>query len=272
MVEVNPRPRSQSPLVQIVVALISGAAGMYCLQTFRAAADSSAAAARKNSHPIEAGETPPRPVEAPRPAAPAPAVSADDSSRFKPAPPAAVSMMVVPEPGGVSGGVVAVGDDVPAPPAAAPAAETKAEAGEAPAAEAKPPVIHLQESGLQSRYVGSIGHGFNAPALSPHVFAKPKKAAAKAAPPPAAPPKPAPHYMAVARNLDEKGIPQKDVFVPSLLHPEDLPDEEFWTYDRKRKAVLAGIIALSGVFYFMFALGWFQSLVAKPRYEDERIL
>ncbi len=173
-------------------------------------------------------------------------------------------MMIVPEPGAASGGVVSIGDDEAAPDRAPPASANETKPGAASTRQGTP-VVHLQHSNLHSRYTGDIGHDFESPALSPRAFAK--KEAPKIAR--TAPPKAAPRLISVPRNLDVKGIPEKDIFVPSLLHPEIVPEEPFWSYERKRKAVVAGLIFFTGVFYLMFSLGFFNSLVAKPRYEDE---
>lgn len=261
MVEVNPRPRKQPLFVQVSVAVVSGAAAMSFIQTVLPGSPSAppprAAAPAVRAEPQRPSETAPAAVREP-----SASQADDDSSRFRSAPPAAVSMMVVPEDGGANAGIVAIGDDAPPSPAAAAAAP----AAEKAAPEKKSSVIHLQKSGLRSRYSGGVGHEFQAPALAPHVFAK--KEAPKEAPPPA-PPKSAPHYITAPKALSERGVPQKDVFVPSVIHPEDVPDEPFWTYERKRKAVVAGLIALSGLIYFLVVLGFFNSIVAKPRDDDE---
>jgi hypothetical protein len=167
-------------------------------------------------------------------------------------------MLIAPEPGGAPGDVVSIGEDEPAPAAAAPAAVIAAAASPPQAT----PVIHLQRSGLHGAYTDHVGHDFQSPQLSPRSFAK--KAAPKA-PPPEAAPKTIPHFITSPRSLDDTGIPQKDVFVPSSLHPEIVPETVFWDYEHKRKAVIAGLIALTGVLYLMFVMGVFNALVAKPR-------
>ena len=264
MVEINPRPRKPNLFVQVSVAVISGAAAMYCIQSFHAAGESAAPALRQSSPAIEPNA--PQPPNQPAPGAPPPAPALDpgvEPPRAQAAPPAAVSMLIMPEPGGASGGIVSVGEDEPVPGGTAPSAVKKTGSPATPARK-ETPVIHLQHSGLQSRYTGHIGHDFQSPQLAPRVY--PKKEAPKAElAAEALEPKPAPHFIAVPRNLDEKGIPQKDIFVPSSLHPEFVPEQPFWDYERKRKAVFAGLIALSGILYLMSVHGLFTSLFSKAR-------
>ena len=125
-------------------------------------------------------------------------------------------------------------------------------------------MVHLQPSGLHSRYTDhDVGQGFQSPQLAAPLIHR------KETPPAGPAAQPGQHFISAPRMVGGKGIPQKDLFVPSMLHPEIVPERPFWDYERKRKAAVAWIVALSGIFYLMFALGFFRSLVAKPRYEDE---
>lgn len=262
MVEVIRRPHKPNLFVQVFVAVISGAAAMYCIQNLRIAPAPSAPAARAPTPSAAKASESPRPVEPP-PALPDPSI---EPTRFKTETPAPQSMMIVPEPGGAQAGIVAVGAEEPPPPGPGGASPPTVKKKDLPAAPAAQAAIHLQRSGLHSPYSGqTIGHGFDSPQLSPRIYAKkeapkpPKEAAPEAV-------KPAPaHLIDAPQILNDKPIPQKDIFVPSLIHPEIVPEQPFWDEDLKRKTILAGLIAVSGILYLLLAMGFLNSIVGKPR-------
>jgi hypothetical protein len=261
MVEVIRRPHKPNLFVQVSVAVISGAAAMYCIQNLKVSSVPPAPAARAPA-PVETKAPEAQPVEPP-PALPDPSI---ERARFKLDAPAPSSMMIVAEEGGGDKGIVGVGSDEPIPPArdAGSALAKKAKAA-APAAKAAP-AFHLQQSGLHSPYSGQIiGHGFASPPMQAKLFAKKEapQAPEEAAPAPA---KARPvALISGPRIINEKQIPQKDIFVPSLLHPELVPDQPFWDPDLKRKTVLAGLIAAAGLGYLLLGMGFFASVIGKPR-------
>jgi hypothetical protein len=269
MVEVVRRPRKPNLLVQVTVAVVSGAAAMYCIQNIQPLATTKEASTARSETPPPPSPPPPKaePVSAP---AEGPTPDPDiASNRVAAAPPAANSMMIVPEPGGASGGVVAIGEDAPvqaAPPAPPRDPAPKPDEEELPK---KAPTPHLTKSALQSRYVPSIGSGFESSSLTAPQFAQAPKPKPKSAPAPVEKPKEAPHFIVAPKSLNDKPIQQEDVFVPSLLHPEIVPERPFWDNDRKRKAALTGLIAITGFFYLLFVMGVFNSFLAKPKYEEE---
>lgn len=261
MVEVIPRPHKPNLFVQVSVAVISGAAAMYCIQNLKVSSVAPALAAR-DSAPVETKVPEPQSVEPP-PALPDPTI---EPARFKVDVPAPSSMMVVAEDGGADKGIVAVGSDEPVR-AARDGGTTPPLKKAKPAAPAKwTPAVHLQHSGLHSPYSGeTIGHGFEALPMQFKPFAKKEapQVPEEAAPVPVKAPPAA--FISGPRIINEKQIPQKDIFVPSLLHPELVRDKSFWDPDLKRKTLLAGLIAAAGLGYLLLGMGFFASVIGKPR-------
>lgn len=265
MVELNPRPSKPNLFVQVTVAVISGAAVMYMIQNFQASppALGAAAPAAAPAQPRKFVDVVPMPVEP----QPPPVDSSIKPTRYAGPAPAASSMMIVPEEGAATGGVVSVGDDSPAPARAPSASSPDPEDPRAPAVPGRTvPEVHLQKSNLRSRSSGiSVGHDFETPRLQARVYARKEapaavKAKAKAAA--AAEVK----TISYARDL-AKPIPQKDVFVPSLLHPEILPEREFWDAERKRKVAISALVALAGIGYLLTAFGFIN--LGSRRVEDD---
>jgi hypothetical protein len=260
VVEVVRRPHKPNLFVQVSVAVISGAAAMYCIQNLRFVPEPSKAGPAVPPAPIEPKAAPaPEPAEPP-PAQPDPSI---EPPRFKTEVLAPRSMMVVPEKDGADSGIVSVGSDEPVPAAREAAAPPPKKAESAPASKAEP-IIHLQRSGLHSPYSGqTIGHGFESAALQPRPFAKKEapKPVEEEAPVKAAPPR----LIGAPRIINPAQIPQKDIFVPSLLHPEVVPDPPFWDRELERKAILAGLVALAGIGYLLVGMGFLSTLVGRPR-------
>jgi hypothetical protein len=261
MVETNPIPRKTNLFVQVSVAVVSGVAATVFIQNFIAAPRLPAPAPVKTEAPSEA-----KPEPAPEPAAPP---ADNEVDKAIPHPPVADAMMVVPETGGAAPGIVSLYGEEPASPreAAAPPAAVKPAPRTAPAKKAIP-AIHLEHSGTRSVYSGpAVGHAFSSD-LKPLTFAKIAAPAPKAPAPEAAKaPPPAPPLKFYPILLDKKAIPRKDLFVPSLLHPEIVPEVPFWTDERKRKAVISGLITVAGILYLMLGAGIIR--VDKPKYEAE---
>jgi hypothetical protein len=257
MVEVIRRPHKPNLFVQVSVAVISGAAAMYCIQNLKVS--SAPAPGARVPAPVETKAPEPQPVDPP-PALPDPTI---EPARFKIDAPAPRSMMVVAEEGGADKGIVGVGSDEPIP-AASDGGPAPKKAKSAARAAKGAPAIHLQQSGLRSPYSGqTIGHGFAAPPMQPKLFAKKE---APQSPEEAAPVKARPAALISGpRIINQKQIPQKDIFVPSLLHPELVPDQPFWDPDLKRKTLLAGLIAAAGLGYLLLGMGFFASVIGKPR-------
>lgn len=263
MVELNPRPYKPNLFVQVSVAVISGAAAMYCIQNLRLAPAPRAPEARES-----AAKAPP-PSSEPPPALPDSSIA---PARFKAAAPTARSMMVVPEPGGAEEGILSVGADEPAAERRGGDSRTAPKKKKSPEAPVRKeiPAVHLRRASFHSPYAGpAVGRGFESAPLAPHLFPKKEEAAPaeeeQAAPPPVKTP---PRLIVAPRILSVKPIPQKDIFVPSLLHPEIVPEKPFWNDERKYKALLSGLVALFGVLYLLSALGFFNAFIAKPRDSD----
>jgi len=260
MVELNPKPYKPNLFVQVSVAVISGAAAMYCIQNVRLAPAPSAPAARES-----AAKPPPLPGEPP----PALPDSSIEPARFKIAAPTARSMMIAPEPGGAGEGIVSVGADEPA--------AARSEGDLRPAVKKKKPLaastrkdipaVHLRRASFHGPYAGpAVGHGFESSQLAPRLF--PKKETTAPPEPEEVSPEPVktpPRLLVAPRILSVKPIPQKDIFVPSLLHPEIVTERPFWNDERKYKALLSGLVSLFGVLYLLSALGFFNAFIAKPR-------
>jgi hypothetical protein len=259
MVELNPRPEKPNLFLQVSIAVISGAAAMYFISNFSAAPlpkillQPQAAAA-----PETKVAQPPRPAE---PAPPAAEPSDAEPARYKPAPPPESAMLIKPEPGGAEPGMVSVfGEDAPEQSA------TQAAKKEAQAASAAKPVpgVRLEHRAMRTSYASqAIGHDFDAPRLAAKIYAKPVKEKEKEK----ETPKAKPQTKSYPIFFDKKPIPQKDIFVPSLLHPEIVPEQPFWDYERIRKAVISGIITVSGIVYLLFAMGVIS--IGKRRVEND---
>jgi hypothetical protein len=176
-------------------------------------------------------------------------------------------MMIVPETGGATGGVVQIGgDELPAKPAAAPqAAATKAAVLEKKEASE----FHLQRSNLRPSIAGvSVGRGFDSPRMNARVYAKAKK---EAAPPAQKTREARPELPTITRARDlSTPLPQKDIFVPSLLDPEVVPEHPFWDAERERRVMTSGLVAVAGIIYLLFAMGVFNSMFGSARVENDQ--
>ena len=258
MVELNPRPRRLNLFVQVTVAVISGAAAMYFIQTVQPGA-------LLGKYSSIQSKAPPLTAHSAAPPAAASAPDPDvESNRFKAAPPAAVSMLLVPEPGGAEADIVSVGDDASGP----------AERGVQPRVGARnlepetsgkgTPIVHLKPSAFHGRSAQVGGHGFEESALTAPQFTNERKSVSE----PEAPSRTAPRFITYPRNLSDKPIPQKDLIVPSILHPETAPEKPFWDFERKSKAAFAGLIAVSGLAYLLLMLGSGAAFV-KPKFEEK---
>jgi len=273
MPELNPRPHKPNLFVQVSVAVISGAAVMYIVQNFSDAPVVQRYLFTKDATKVVAKAAEPEKASPPpqRPAPTTEDLQDINAVRAQLPAPAPSSMMVVPEPGGRGDGILAVdGDESMLEP------EKSDKAGE-PDQPERPkaktlsatgaPVLHLGEP-TDRRVIGGmkVGTGFGSKALHVHEFAK-KEAPAPVAPKPKEKPKPQTKHYAML--FEKTPIPRKDLYVPGLLNPDVVPEKEFWDEKRKRNVVLAGLIALFGIFYLLFATGAFG--VGKRREGDLEI-
>jgi hypothetical protein len=261
MAETNPIPRKTNLFVQVSVAVISGVAATFFIQNFI-----STPALERTAPPKIQPASEARAPESQR--HPDASDAGTEVDKNIPHPPAADSMMVVPETGGAAPGMISIYGEEPAAQAAAPSAAEKAAPNKALAGKKTMPAIHLEHPGSRSVYSGPVvGHAFESD-LKPHSFAR------KEAPLPEVTAKKAAKAQAAAVPLkfypvliDKKAIPRKDLFVPSLLHPEIVPETTFWNYERKRKGLISGLITVMGILYLLFAMGIIR--VGKPKYQDE---
>ncbi|MFI5345037.1 MAG: hypothetical protein ACHQ51_01565 [Elusimicrobiota bacterium] len=265
MPELNPRPNKPNLFVQVSVAVISGAAVMYVVQNFsdapvvqrflftKAAPQAAAKAPEPEKHSL-----PERPVPTAEDLQDINAVKGDLPK------PAASSMMVVPEPGGREAGILGVGDDE-----SMLEPEKPQEPGEPERPKPKTlsatgaPVVRLSETENREVIGGmKVGKGFGSSGMHLHQFAQ-----KEAAPPPVVRTvKPKPRTRHYTRVFEKTPIPRKDLFMPGMLDPDAPPEKVFWDESRKRNVILAGLVALCGVFYLLFGTGAFG--VGKRRAGD----
>lgn len=240
--QVNPRRKQTHPLLSITVAVLSGVAVMNAIQSYKADAPAPPAASAPKAATAPA-------VAAPAP--PAPVLTMPKGTRTPSLEPVPSSMMVKAEPGGAPEGVLRhYSDD----------SEDKTRLDEYvlydrhrgdSVQQDRGRDVRLQRKDFDSRFarVGSqgISGGFDkvsfnslAPARR-EVTVKPVKR-----PKPRVPE--AKHSIVL---LEKAPIADKDVFVPSLLHPEDVPERLFWTEDRILRVGGSLLIAVIGILFIM---------------------
>lgn len=232
MTETIPRRRPVNVWLQTTVAVLSGAAAMYCLQNLRGApsAPPPLPAAAPGLGPAEK----PGPVEEKAVTTPPPRLKGSKALPEK-------AMLVKPEPGGAPEGMVrAFYDD---------GVQVKGVS----------PYREMEAEKLPPRLVAKatvVGHGFSRLDFKPMTFAR------KTPPPKAKAPVPVKFYP---QMLDKKPLTDKDLVRPSPLHPEDLPEKPFWTEERIFKVVASGLFAIVGFGYCLKASG-----LLDPREPEEK--
>ncbi len=240
MVEIVRKRTQAQAFTQILVAVISGAAAMYCLQSFKAEAPA------------------PAPAPALAPAAPAPLplpasnLPAPEPSARPAIPKGESAMLVVAEPGGAPQGMLHAANDDPMTGPAAAAVRSGAVSLQARPAMEKP---RLKGGGAKPTFgVGGvsadgIGQKFIPLARRPGEKGLESRAAA---------------------DLGAGGPPKKIVFAPQPIAKEYRPDltpagalldpsapqpKPFWTEDRVLRVGLSATLALVGIFYMIFQSG-----------------
>lgn len=241
MVQTIPRRSKLHPLIQITVAVLSGAGAMYVIQNVEAAKRALVA-------------PPPPPVEKkPEPAlsAPDPVIARIEIARQ----PAASSMMVKPEDGGGLKPTAILGsyeDETVHPKkkavSAAAAVERKKEEDAA--------VVTLRER--HDFKTGQLGTGFQANKFKGMGFRKPRAEDAAPAAEADAPPPPA-----KSRPIEFEKAPLEDPRPKYQAPPlASRKSEEFWSYERRMRTGAAAILSLLG-FVFLFVRSGFYAAATK---------
>ncbi len=228
-----PRRRPQNVFLRVTAAVLSGAAAMLCIESYKGAPDWDRTAATieqaVSAHLAALDKrllAPPAPKPVPAPAAAAPRLAPpklpprDES-------PAPTSMLVEPEPGGLPQGMLHAASDEPG-----------TSEGEGPAApEGRTRWPRLNSGGLGDR---------------PAPF-----------PPAAKPVRPA-KVKTTPRLLEKKVLTAADMPGPALINPEAPPEKPFWTDERVARVWISGLLAVAGLLYTVLASGVHRALDEKP--------
>jgi hypothetical protein len=242
MVETIPRRTKLSLFPQVAIAVLSGAAAMYCIQNISAPRPAGGAAPA-------APRPQPAPAQAPVPVSPDASLNLPHMPDLN-APPPPQSMMVLPEPDGSA-------KETPA--ASAPEAEGRSASGAEAAGETAPP-----RPGPEFVPVAGIGMQFNRVQFHKPAWKRQSPAAARPRPAPSAatasPGRPA---SPDTRQIESVPVlfakpPLPDIAPPNILPSP--PEPVFWTDERCLKVIASGLIALIGAYYVFFTSGLFSAL------------
>lgn len=240
MVEIVRKRTQAQAFTQILVAVISGAAAMYCLQNF------------KSEAPAPEAVQAPAPAAAVPPALPESRLPAPEPSARPAVPKGESAMLVVAEPGGAPPGMLhAAGDD----PLTGPApASPKSGAVRIPTRSvfASP---RLRTGGVKPTFGAD---GVSAEGIGQRFVPLARKPGEKGL------------QAGAAADFAPAGPPKKVVFAPQPIAKDSRPDltpagslidpsapapKPFWSEDRVLRVGLSGVLALVGIFYMIFQSG-----------------
>ncbi len=246
MVEIVRKRTQAQAFTQVLVAVVSGAAAMYCLQNFKLEPVAPVPAPVPAAAPAPSAPTPSAPPPLPKSILPAPEPS------VRPATPKGESaMMIVPEPGGAPQGMLHAANDDPltGPVAAAKYGAVRLQAR--PATE-RP---RLKGGGSKPTFGAA---GVAADGIGQKFIPLGRRPGEKAL------------QTGMAAEPSAGGPPKKVVFAPqpiakddrpdltpagSLIDPSAPPAKPFWTEDRVLRVGMSATIALVGLFYMIFQSG-----------------
>lgn len=266
----NPRSRQGSPLLRLLVAVLSGVASAFVIQQMSAPeAVKTARKTLKAAQELVDKVSPPPDVPVPLPQEPltlegkplATGTELPPGTKTPDLKPNPSSMLVKPEPGGAPEGVLRHYSDDPV-------GKTRTDEllrydqTRKPDFERSRKDIRLKERSMRSDFARvdsqGVGRGFNRVEFQGLGFKRPED------PPEAPRPKEVvPEAKKGIKLLEKPPMDESQILVASAKDPQDFQPKPYWSQERKARVGAAGMVALVGFFWVFFGSGAFGALSEK---------